>query len=122
MKNNPIKANIDRSTTMQQEQSWKGCFIPFLCNQPPEKLRPQEETLDITDSFQKLSLQSVFINESAEIICDQFDCGKPLGETDMAKMSFEEVADYIGTLRSTIKKLQDIKPQHDISDLSEECD
>ena len=107
---------------MQQEQSWKGCFIPFLCNQPPEKLRPQEETLDITDSFQKLNLQSDFIKEAGEMKCDQFECGTPLVENDMAKMSFEEVAEYIGTLRSTIKKLQDIKPQHDISDLSEEID
>ena len=38
----------------------------------------------------------------------------------MAKMSFEEVAAYIGTLRSTIKKLQDTEPQHDISDMSDD--
>ena len=71
---------------MQQEQSWKGCFIPFLCNQPAEKLIPQEETMDITDRFKELSIQSDFIKETAEMKCDQFECGTPLIEKDMAKM------------------------------------
>ena len=67
--------------------------------------------MDITDSLQKLSLGSDFIEESEEIRS---------GAPDMAKMSFEEVAAYIGTLRSTIKKLQDTEPQHDISDMSDD--
>ena len=78
--------------------------------------------MDITDRFNELSIQSDFIKETAEIKCDQFECGTPLVENDMAKMSFEEVAEYIGTLRSTIKKLQDIKPHYDMSDLSDEFD
>ena len=89
-------------------------LLSSLSLQPTSK-KPYtaRESMDITDSFQKISLQSDFMKEAAEIKC---------GTPDMAKMSFEEVAEYIGTLRSTIKKLQDTKPQQDISDMSDDSD
>ena len=76
--------------------------------------------MSICDSLEHLSIQSVSTEERGMETRKRSECGTPVGKTEMAKMSFEQVAEYIGSLRNTISKLQDSKP--DISDQLDDCD
>ena len=58
---------------------------------------------DITENLQNMSLDNKETNQQSHFVVVK-------GENEMKQMSPDQVADYISTLRSSIKKLQKSEP------------
>ena len=58
---------------------------------------------DITENLQNMSLDNKETNQQSHFVVVK-------GENEMKQMSLDQVADYISTLRSSIKKLQQPEP------------